>query len=528
MMRLAYAAILVSAAVLLPACPQRGEDNDGSGGTQAASGRPPVVRGGWWAPAGNAQRTRRGAADGPEQAVKEQWALPVPIPAVLSESSFFKESPAIVVDSSGTCYCLALAIPAVAKEMEIERELLGQSGADRSTKDSMRLGAASISHDVYADIAPKQAWLYAISPAGELLWVLKVAGAPVGAPSLTADGRIVFGTYSRQVVDFSRRRSERGDPIEDVGSIYVVSSNGELVVELDPGGWLCAELVVADDGTILASVNDGGYDYRTPAPGERLVALEADGRIRWALSEGFYARPPAIAPEGRVYVPVETAYSEPGVGATRSHLLAADLDTGVVLWRHDCGDAPVGELAVGRDGTIYCGTERTWPKELGGPSAANFNPAAVNQLGRLFALSSEGQLLWSTPLDSIYQTGLALGPSDEIHLIGVEWGGPARPGLIFSARWWLKAYGSDGRQLWQYATEYDTHLEQLAVDAAGNVYLAGVWLAGWNPGVIAIAPDGSERWIYYAGGDIGAISVSNDGALLLAAGNSIVALASTE
>jgi len=148
-------ALLFCIASLLAACPQGQKTST----TAAPPQRPPVLRGGWWAPAGNAQRTRRGSAEGPGEDVTEQWSLPVPIPAVLDEHSFFEECPAVIVDDSGTCYCLALAIPAVAEELELEQKLLDDRSREMSMKESMSLGAASMSHDLYADIAPKQAFL---------------------------------------------------------------------------------------------------------------------------------------------------------------------------------------------------------------------------------------------------------------------------------------------------------------------------------------------------------------------------------
>jgi outer membrane protein assembly factor BamB len=330
------------------------------------------------------------------------------------------------------------------------------------------------------------------------------------------------------VVDFDRKSSARGDPREEVGAIFVVSRDGELLAELNPGGWLCEELVVTDAGALLASVNDSGPDYRTPEPGERLVALELDGTMRWDLANGYIGGPPAVSDSGTVYVPIETAYSERVVGATESHLLAVDLETGSELWQYDCGDAPVADLAVGQDGTVYCATKRTWPQEVGEPGASNFNPAAANQLGRLLALSGDGKLRWSTALGCAYQSGLALGPNDEIYLIGVEWSLPEQSKRLFECTWWLKAYGSGGQQLWQYTTDYETQLYQLAADSAGNVYLSGVWVAGWNPGVVAVSSQGEERWIYYSGGEAGPITVSDSGSLLLAVDNSITELVSAQ
>ena len=341
----------------------------------------------------------------------------------------------------------------------------------------------------------------------------------------------MFGTYSQQVVDFDRERSERGDPIENVGGIYVISRNGELAAKLYPGGWLCTEPVVADDGTLLASVNDEGYGYRDPAPGTRLVALEPDGSIRWKLDKDFVGGPPAVSTTGTVFVPTETAYSESATSAIESCLLAADLATGSELWRHDCADAPVAALAVGQDGTVYCGTQRTWPDSVGSPGTAGFNPRGANQLGRLKALDRSGSLKWSTALGGSFWAGLALGPDNEISVLATEWGSPEQANRLFGCTWWLKTYDNNGQLLWQYKTEYETHLHQLAKDAAGTTYLGAVWLAGRNPGVIAVSPQGEERWMYYTGNsrsDNGPITVDDSGALLLAVNNSITKLAAPE
>lgn len=137
------------------------------------------------------------------------------------------------------------------------------------------------------------------------------------------------------------------------GSV-LLASNGGVLHALDPrtgadrwtvqgGGSYGSDLsttpAVLGDGTIL-----------WPAPGDRLLALTAQGATLWSERFSGFVLSPAVVGGDRVYV-----------GDQAGRLAALDVGPAgrhSVAWRLELGGTSFGSPAVGPDGTVYSTTDR--------------------------------------------------------------------------------------------------------------------------------------------------------------------------
>jgi len=109
------------------------------------------------------------------------------------------------------------------------------------------------------------------------------------------------------------------------------------------------------------------------------------------------------------------------VGDNDSYLYCFDAVSGARLWRFFLGDICAGAVAVGHDGTIYCGTE-------GGE-------------GRLFAVTPDGQELWRyLPSGYIMSPPIVAGDGT-IYFTCYFWTGQVHLGWVYALR-------PDGTLLW--------------------------------------------------------------------------------
>ncbi len=250
----------------------------------------------------------------------------------------------------------------------------------------------------------------AAQSAGVMLWAhdgrARVAG-PIAAGS---DGSIYFVTRdgTLHAVDskgrplFTRPVSGSGAPvIGSDGTIYVPGASGDIFA-LAPDGstrWrtdfrgapliaIHSSVVVKSPGELIAVSNSGTTDWRLPMPdpvagaaatsdsfvietSSGVTAISFDGVIQWSFAiPGGTAGAPATS-ESVVY-----AASRDGT------LYALDAANGAELWHLETGAAAAGP-AVAPSGTVYFASDT------------------------LYALSSDGQVIWSGTTPGGHATALA-------------------------------------------------------------------------------------------------------------------------
>lgn len=151
--------------------------------------------------------------------------------------------------------------------------------------------------------------LYAVDPAGDVQWIAKLPGQPVGTPALNAEGHI-------HVLDSD-------------GVLYVLGPEADLIWSLQ------AEPGVAPLSSPVVDANGVAY-YATE---RSLIAARPFGELAWRVSLPTYSYvspQPTLSPDGQ-YVFFEDMVLDAATGRT------------VV----EASDAILDRYLVGADGTLY-------------------------------------------------------------------------------------------------------------------------------------------------------------------------------
>ena len=220
---------------------------------------------------------------------------------------------------------------------------------------------------------------------------------------------------------------------------------GEQLYEWTLYGDISTAPAIADDGTVYVSVNLPVLN--APDAGRKVVAVRPDGSIQWQYLTGKATLgSPSIASDGTVYVATESSLN----GASPSPLLALNPD-GTQRWEFMADNLLQADPVIAQDGTVYVGS-------------AN---------GTLYAVSPEGQSLWSTNIGSAIGS-LAVARDRTIYV------------LAFDGH--LYAVASSGSKIWETDVGAIQLSGSLAITAEGDICLAAR-----NGGLKLFAPDGTLK-----------------------------------
>lgn len=280
-----------------------------------------------------------------------------------------------------------------------------------------------------------------------------------------------------------------------------------------------------DDTVIPPPVSDPTVDSILVAPADHTVgvlgttfpvgasALAEDGstvygstmepgRFTWSSSAPDVARLSTAlhAPTGNE-LPVVTAVGEGTAtitatsdGLTGSTTVTVEDRAGAswstpLDWAVAEPGVPIGDVAIGADGTIYVGADR----------------GELNR-SRWFALSPEGTPLWSVDLPFTWFSTAAVGADGTLY-IGSNPDG-STGGLI--------AVDPGGTVRWM-RQELDDIISGPAIGADGTIYVAG------GSSVYAVDPQGEILWVYEAedaGFNYSSPAVGSDGTVYVGGGDS--------
>jgi outer membrane protein assembly factor BamB len=216
---------------------------------------------------------------------------------------------------------------------------------------------------------------------------------------------------------------------------YAITPDGRLkwTYETGSNNWSVAAL--AEDGTLFWTSND-----------TRIRAVRPDGTEKWSRRTwGFLAASVAIGSDGTLYV-----------GSFDSNLYVLDPETGRVKWTfktrdHVYASAALGVDAAGQTDAIYFGSTD----------------------GRFYALSPEGDLLWSYDTGAPIRSSAALGRAPEGEDGWIVYFGCGN-GRLYALN------AADGTRRWSYDTTPDDPELQDRNDLNGSPALgeSGVTIGG--------------------------------------------------
>ncbi|GMU52794.1 MAG: hypothetical protein AMXMBFR33_19400 [Candidatus Xenobia bacterium] len=247
-------------------------------------------------------------------------------------------------------------------------------------------------------VATQESQLMALGRNGNLLWEQRLGYGGVSTPVLTPGGGLLAGSLAGELVAFT----PQGEPTwsfktrggiqqpalatpegeiflrDDRGTVYALDAAGQERWKLDTQG--CGPLARNADGLILVS------DWKD------LKAVDpASGQVRWQVPASIPRDcGPTVASDGTIFVPghdkklqalnpdgSEKWRAEGPVGLATTPLLSGDQQTVVVRgWDRQVlvfgaegglrwvaptyqynGASIMSKLAVGRDGTVYAGSQ---------------------------------------------------------------------------------------------------------------------------------------------------------------------------
>jgi outer membrane protein assembly factor BamB len=291
---------------------------------------------------------------------------------------------------------------------------------------------------------------------GAELWKFKADRWIEGGPVVGSDGAIYFGCFD--------------------SNLYALYPDGSLKWKFDTGGWIWSAPAIAEDGTSYIGSYDGF-----------LYAINNDGSLKWKISIGTTSSSPAIAEDGTIYM-----------GTMGNKIYAINPD-GTEKWQYQTGYKITSDPAIGNNGIVYIGSGDTYLYAMysngtlkwrfktghyikGPPSIAEDGIIYVGSWDDyLYALFPDGSLKWKCKVGAGTETNPSIGPDGTIYVGG-------------SYLWAINP--QDGTKKWSFDLGTDQHVHQSspAVSADGIIYV-GTNIGETSGGdIIAVNPDGTERW----------------------------------
>jgi outer membrane protein assembly factor BamB len=319
-----------------------------------------------------------------------------------------------------------------------------------------RLISAAVGPDGTVYVPCHDGNLYAIHADGTEYWAAALRGMTWSAPAVGLDGAIYTSADDKLIAlnaDGSRRwtakvayvGSQSSPTVGPDGTVYICCANQELYA-VDSAGQIKWTFLTGDDiRSTPALAVDGSLRFCS-ADGN-LYAVEADGSLRWAYhTSGIQWSSPSISAEGVTYV-----------GAEDGCLHAVNSD-GTLRWRTELGDS-VRTPVVGPDGTIY--VSHSGSEAEGGYA--------------MCALDSEGGVRWRYRLDRAAPYSPAIGPGGELYFVT----GVTNPATALrqkvqyvtsNGHGRLYALSSDGQVKWRIDFKDDVRCSP-ALSADGVLYV---------------------------------------------------------
>lgn len=346
-----------------------------------------------------------------------------------------------------------------------------------------------------------------------------------------------------------------GTATDSAGNMYVcgyreAATNDSYLVKFSPQGLILWQVALGNTNTSInysVKVNASGDVYVGGFSGVsgnsvfQLSKYNSSGTLQWQKRLGpgsplqAYGQSIALDPSGNIYI-----CGRHDVGGNFDILLAKYNSSGVVQWQQrygiGSGNEDRGEgIAVDASGNVYV-TGYTnsnsswdivllkydtsgvlqWQRRAGNGTTDTAAAAAVDSSGSVYVCgtsnntganglqiikyNSSGTLQWQRVMTGGQASGLGIvvDSSDNIYACGIS-------RYFGSDDMYVVKYNTSGTVQWQRRIGSNANSEEaisVAVDATGNVYLAGAARVSsvWNLMYVKIPANGSKTGTYTVGG----------------------------
>jgi len=290
-------------------------------------------------------------------------------------------------------------------------------------------------------------------------WRFKADGWVQGGPIIDNDGTIYFGDFH--------------------GYLYAIYPDGTLKWKYKTGGSIWSTPAIAEDGTTYVT----SYD-------DFLHAVNYDGTLKWKFSADDCSSSPAIAQDGTIYFGV--------MGPGNNGRIFAVNPNGTEKWHYDTSYWIVSDPATGDDGTIYIGSGDSylyamnpngtlkWRFKTGDivkshPSIADDGTIYFGSFdGYLYALYPNGTMKWKFNNPGSGNVAAVIAEDGTLYLGGDK----------------LYAIYPNGTLKWSFnlGTKRRISHSSPAISADETIYVGTHVGEGAGGEIIAVNPDGTERW----------------------------------
>lgn len=334
-------------------------------------------------------------------------------------------------------------------------------------------------------------YINAVSPTGELLW--QVRGTVREASLELSDDHIYVSSHT-VIIEVSIEQQQRTwvfYPNQTIRGTPAIDDNGTLYV--------------GTSGSFVFSIDSlGNFVWEVQVKGRVLNSLSLDNNGNVLVGDmGGYIT--SISNTGEIRWQTNSEQSRDAISssvALGSDNTAYAIDglgdliaissEGEFKWRYVTGDSAwFGTPVVSADEIIFASTDR-----------------------QIYAVNSQGELLWefagdpaiqdsstALPSSSFSSSSLAIGNDDELYAANED-------GKLY-------AINADGSLRWVFDTGFRIRFASPSVNSAGTVTIGN-----WRDGLIAIDPSGNELWRNTLSGSVlNSATVLADGSLVVGSTN---------
>ncbi len=343
----------------------------------------------------------------------------------------------------------------------------------------------------------------AVDAAGDL-YVVDGANGRVQKFSLLSGLLLSFGDEGEQEELLSH---PEGIALDSEGNVYVADAGNRRIQKYGPGGTFLRSFGGVVNAPRDIALDHEGNMYVSDGGRSLIQILDGEGQLLMEIGEGQLADPWGIAvdTQGRVFV------ADGGNHRVQVFAPAGEVPTAVPMPTPEVSPAPTLSPIEGVAAwPMYGGnSQHTGRTQAEGPASPNLkwmfragiltNSPALGAGGsvyfgsldgKLYALSAEGAEVWRAAFGQI--SGVpALSEEGRIHV-----------GIASPVEEMFYAFNRDGSIAWGYHIEYYIVESSPIIGPDGTIYLAASDPQTAGGALVALSPDGGERWRYDVGSRI--------------------------